>query len=113
MSPTSCRCSTPHRHSSAPPECAPLVAYDRDMAAELLPFLAAGLVVAFAALWPAARLAAADGPRSAIVAYYGILVGLGMAALMVRVGLRVLLPAVVIAYLAPFVLVRIRRLSGR
>ena len=79
------------------------------IAADILPYLAIGLAVAFAALWPAARLGAAGWSRTVVVGYYGLLIGLAIAAFVLRAGLRLLVPALVVIYVAPFVLIRIRR----
>jgi len=80
------------------------------IAADILPSLAIALAVAFISLWPAARLGAAGWSRTVVVGYYGLLIGLAIAAFVLRAGLRLLVPALVVIYLAPFVLIRIRRL---
>lgn len=80
------------------------------VAAEILPYLVIGLAVAFAALWPASRLGAAGRSRTLVVSYYGLLVGLAIASFVVRAGLRLLVPVLIVLYVAPFVLIRIRRI---
>jgi hypothetical protein len=82
--------------------------YDPRVAAEIVPYLAAGLLVAFAGLWPAARLSAVGASRSIVVGYYGLIVGLALALVFVRAGLRVVAPILAIAYVLPFVLARLR-----
>jgi hypothetical protein len=78
------------------------------VAAEILPYLAAGLIVAFAGLWPAARLTSVGASRSVVVGYYGLLVGLAIALVLVRTGIRFVAPILVVAYVLPFVLARLR-----
>jgi peptidoglycan/LPS O-acetylase OafA/YrhL len=70
--------------------------------------LAAFLVGGLLALVPVSRLRAADWPPSLLAAYWIGLVALSLAAA-TGVGLRVALPILLVGYVAPIVVVRVRR----
>ncbi len=68
----------------------------------LLAFL---LVVALLALLPTRRLHLGGWPGRAVLAYYLVLIGLALAAVELRAFGRLVVPVLVVAYLAPFVAV--------
>lgn len=63
------------------------------------------LVLALLALLPARRLHLAGWSGRAILAYYLALLGLGILAVEIRAVGRLLVPVLIVAYLAPFVTV--------
>lgn len=67
--------------------------------------LAVLLVLALLALLPARRLQLAGWSGRAILAYYLALLGLGILAVEIRAVGRLLVPVLIVAYLAPFVTV--------
>jgi hypothetical protein len=71
--------------------------------------LAAGVV----ALLPVARLQAAGWGPTGLALYWLALVGLALALVTLRGGLRILLPLLVVGYVAPIVIVRLRRRGRR
>jgi hypothetical protein len=71
--------------------------------------LVALLVAGLLALVPVARLRADGWSPPVLAAYWLVLVGLGVALVVVRVGFRILLPLLIVGYVAPIVIVRIRR----
>jgi hypothetical protein len=113
MSPTSCRCSTPRlRRELYPGRAIPSIrAYHRRVLSPLLigTFLVAGAL----ALLPVARLRAAGWPTSFLAAYWVALVALGLLLVVARAGFRILVPLLVVGYVAPIVIVRVRRRGRR
>ena len=77
--------------------------------------LAAALVVGFLALAPARRLFLAGRSSGFVTAYFLSLWLLGLLAVLSRGGARVVLPLIVVLYIAPFITWRagIDRLLGR
>jgi hypothetical protein len=74
--------------------------------------LATVFVAGVLALLPAARLRAAGWSGSAAGAYWLALVGLAVVLVVERAGFRLLLPLLLVGYLAPIVVVRLRRRFG-
>ncbi|HEY3524325.1 MAG TPA: hypothetical protein VGK63_11545 [Candidatus Limnocylindrales bacterium] len=75
--------------------------------------IAAFLVAGTLALLPIARLRAAGWPPAFLAAYWIALVALGLLAVVARAGFRIVLPLLVVGYLAPIIIVRLRRRGRR
>jgi pilus assembly protein TadC len=75
----------------------------------LATFLAAGVL----ALLPVSRLRAAGWPSSFLAAYWASLVALGLLLVVARAGFRIVLPLLVVGYVAPIIVVRVRRRGRR
>lgn len=71
----------------------------------LAAILAAGLL----ALLPVSRLRAAGWPTSFVASYWVALVALGLLLVVARAGFRIVLPLLVVGYLAPIIVLRLRR----
>ncbi len=74
----------------------------------LAAFLAAGAL----ALVPVARLRAAGWPGSFVAGYWAMLVALALLLVVARVGFRIVLPLLIVCYVAPIVVLRLRRRRG-
>ncbi len=75
--------------------------------------LATFLVAGILALLPVARLRAAGWSPPFLAIYWVALVALALLAVTVRAGFRIVLPLIVIGYVAPIVIVRLRRRARR
>ncbi|HEU4673539.1 MAG TPA: hypothetical protein VFS32_11625 [Candidatus Limnocylindrales bacterium] len=75
--------------------------------------IAAFLVAGMLALLPVSRLRAAGLSPTVLAAYWVALVALGLLAVVARAGFRIVLPLLVIGYVAPIVIVRVRRRARR
>ena len=114
MSPTSCRCSTPRLRRELYPwgDEPSNGAYHAPVALSPLT-IAAFLVAGMLALLPVSRLRAAGLSPTVLAAYWVALVALGLLAVVARAGFRIVLPLLVIGYVAPIVIVRVRRRARR
>jgi hypothetical protein len=74
--------------------------------------LAALLVAGLLALLPVARLRAAGWPTSFVAAYWVGLVALALLLVVARAGIRVLVPLLIVGYLAPIVVLRLKGRIG-
>jgi len=70
------------------------------------------LVAGVLALLPVSRLRAAGWSPAVAGLYWLALVGLALLLVETRLGLRIVLPLVLVGYLAPIVVVRVRRRFG-
>jgi hypothetical protein len=68
-------------------------------------FLVAGVL----ALVPVNRLRAAGWPPAFLAGYWLSLVALGLLLVVARVGFRIVLPLLIVGYLAPIIVLRLRR----
>jgi hypothetical protein len=113
MSPTSCRCSTPQAYGTGRPEGPSNAARTYDRSVTPSPILLAALLVAgLLALLPVARLRAAGWPTSFVAAYWLGLVALALLLVVARAGIRVLVPLLIVGYLAPIVVLRLKGRIG-
>jgi hypothetical protein len=71
--------------------------------------LAALLVVGVLALVPVSRLRTAGWPPLFLGGYWLSLVALGLLVVVARAGFRILLPLLLVGYLAPIIVLRLRR----
>jgi hypothetical protein len=86
-------------------------AYDRAVTPWPI-LLAAILVAGVLALLPVARLRAAGWPPVLLGAYWTGLVLLGLLLVVARAGTRIVVPLLLLGYLAPIIVPRLRRRTG-